>query len=83
MIKLIGVLIVIIGATFELNLLLTILVATFVTGWVADMESITILEIIGNTFTSCAFRQRASSSSKAPASRIAPGPASQIGRAHV
>ena len=51
MIKLIGVLIVIIGATFELNLLLTILVATFVTGWVADMESITILEIIGNTFT--------------------------------
>lgn len=51
MIKLIGVLIVIIGATFELNLLLTILVAAFVTGWVADMESITILEIIGNAFT--------------------------------
>lgn len=51
MIKLIGVLIVIIGTTFELNLLLTILVAAFVTGWVADMESITILEIIGNAFT--------------------------------
>ena len=51
MIKLIGVLIVIIGTTFELNLLLTILVAAFVTGWAADIAPIAILEIIGSAFT--------------------------------
>lgn len=55
MIKLIGVLIVIIGTTFEFNLLLTILVAAFATGWVAGMEPIAILEMIGNTFTQYRF----------------------------
>ena len=51
MIKLIGVLIVIIGTTFDLNLLLTIFVAAFVTGWAADIAPIAILEIIGSAFT--------------------------------
>ena len=55
LIKLIGILIVIIGATFEFNLLLTILLAAFITGLVGNMEFIAILETIGNAFTTHRF----------------------------
>ena len=55
MIKLIGILIVIIGATFELNPLLTILAAAFATGLVSGIEPVGILEMIGDAFTTHRF----------------------------
>lgn len=51
LIKLIGILIVIIGATFEINPLLTILAAAFATGLASEIEPVVILEMIGDAFT--------------------------------
>lgn len=55
MIKLIGILIVIVGASFEVNPILTILTAAFATGMAGGMEPIAVLEMIGNAFTTHRF----------------------------
>ncbi len=55
MIKLIGIVIVIVGASFELNPLLTILAAVFATGLAGGLDLVALLEMIGNTFTTHRF----------------------------
>ena len=55
MINLIGILIILIGTTFEFNLLLTILLVIFVMGLFAGISPVAILEIIGNTFVAYRF----------------------------
>ena len=55
MIKLIGILIVVIGTTFEFNMLLTILAAAFATGLAGGMEPVAILGTIGSAFSTHRF----------------------------
>ena len=55
MINLIGILIILIGTTFEFNLLLTILLVVFVMGMFAGISPIAILEMIGNAFVAHRF----------------------------
>ena len=55
MINLIGILIILIGTTFEFNLLLTILLVIFVMGLCAGMSPVVILEMIGNAFVAHRF----------------------------
>ena len=55
MINLIGILIILIGTTFEFNLLLTILLVIFVMGMFAGMSPVVILEMIGNAFVAHRF----------------------------
>lgn len=49
--RLIGILIVIIGATFDFNLLLTILLAAFATGLAGGLDLVVLLEMVGDAFT--------------------------------
>lgn len=51
MIRLIGILIVVIGLAFRFNALLVILVAAFATGIAGDMHVVSILQTIGDAFT--------------------------------
>ena len=55
MINLIGILIILIGTTFEFNLLLTILLVIFVMGLFAGISPVAILEMIGNVFVAYRF----------------------------
>ena len=55
MINLIGILIILIGTTFEFNLLLTILLVIFVISLCAGMSPVVILEMIGNAFVAHRF----------------------------
>lgn len=55
MINLIGILIILIGTTFEFNLLLTILLVIFVMGLFAGISPVAILEMIGNAFVAYRF----------------------------
>lgn len=52
MLKLIGVLIVIVGFALKLNTLAVVVVAGLVTGLVADMSPVEVLEVLGSNFVS-------------------------------
>lgn len=52
MIKLIGVVIIVAGLALKFNTLLVIMIAAVATGFVADMDGLTILGAIGEAFTS-------------------------------